>query len=398
MNHHTSFIQLFLLLRCLSSFAQTREGNSCFFDGKVFQPGESFGQLFEIPRCGAWYEFPCYCNLDFSPPIDCPYCGILTQNNGLVCARLNETVTLINKDGILQDCDCFQNPFPALGDSYLQSTCRDSTGSNDNNDDDDDDDDTGSAIGDETSSSPTDAPSRPTNNNNNNNNNNNEPSPAPTITPSRAPKDVCTLEVNGSVQTFQDGESFGDALQTRCAEPSKYPCFCDTSWPTKIRCPYCGYATNTGELACAKRDETVDFISVTNDPTECTCLDDTSFASSCRNLSEPTPFPTITAPLTKKPTNVPTQQPATPTQAPVPVPTITPTKPETPTTASPSTAPFPTTLWPTVGIDKPSISAPHRYPFADLASPKPSPDGCFFNAKSDNSIRFVENGKAFGMM
>jgi hypothetical protein len=59
-------------------------------------------------------------------------------------------------------------------------------------------------------------------------------------------------------------------------------------------------------------------------------------------------------------------------------------------------APSPTTPWPTVGIDKPSIAAPQRNPIAQPASPKPSPDGCFYNAKLDDSIEFVENGKAFG--
>jgi hypothetical protein len=46
-------VVLFLLLRynCHESSAQPKQGEDvCLFDGKIFQPGESFGELFEVPR------------------------------------------------------------------------------------------------------------------------------------------------------------------------------------------------------------------------------------------------------------------------------------------------------------------------------------------------------------
>jgi hypothetical protein len=46
-------VVLFLLLRyyCHESLAQPKQNeNVCLFDGKIFQPGESLGELFEIPR------------------------------------------------------------------------------------------------------------------------------------------------------------------------------------------------------------------------------------------------------------------------------------------------------------------------------------------------------------
>eukprot|EP00980_Cylindrotheca_fusiformis_P000914 scaffold241_cov89-Cylindrotheca_fusiformis.AAC.13 len=348
---------------CHVSLAQPRQGNNvCIFDDKVFQPGESYGQLFEIPRCGAWYDFPCFCNLNYDPPVDCPYCAIVVQNDGLVCAREDERITIFNEEGTLQSCDCTSTDASTGGGSQqqqLQATCRDITPTNPPN------------------FSPTDPPIAENDDD-------------------VGIDDVCTLDIEGTSQTFRDGESFGSALKTRCIDSANYPCFCDTSIPTKIRCPYCGYPTITGELICAEIDQTIQFLSAANEPTECTCLDDISSSSECRNLSEPTPQPTVTIPITSSPTTVPTSRPTTPeptTSAPT-RPTL--TTPSPTVSEIPSVAPLPTTPWPTLGFDKPSFNMPNRIPDVEPTSPKPSPDGCFYNRKSDNSIGFVENGKSFG--
>lgn len=272
-----------------------------------------------------------------------------------MCARQDETVSVLNGDGELQECECLKTD--ASGESRLQATCRDSAATN-------------PPVGDDTIGGDDDDEVDLT--------------------------DVCTIDVDGATQTFQNGESFGTALQTRCIDALEYPCFCDTDLPTKIRCPYCGYPTVTGELACAQINETIQFTGAANEPTECTCLDDTSSSSECRDLSAPTPFPTGTIPVTAAPTISPTTSPITPAPS-----TPAPTKPTAATprpsiSFSPSMAPAPTTPWPSAGFDKPSVFKPNRNPVAVPTSPKPSPDGCFFNRKSDNSLGFVENGRAFG--
>lgn len=202
--------------------------------------------------------------------------------------------------------------------------------------------------------------------------------------------------MDGISRTFLNGESFGNALLTRCIDAVEYPCFCDTSLDVKIRCPYCGYLTVTGELACARLDETIRFTDRANNPIECTCIDDLSLASNCRDLSLPTPAPTRAIPITARPTASPT----TPDPTPFPT-TPAPTKliigtPQPTISSAPSIAPAPVTPWPTIGIDKPAISEPIRQPIAQPSTPKPSPDGCFFNRKEDQSIGFVQNGFPFG--
>jgi hypothetical protein len=282
-----------------------------------------------------------------------------------VCARQDETVSVINQDGDLQDCECLKT-LDSAGDSHLQATCRNSVATNPPIGDDTVGDDDDGGIDENDGGDEVDV------------------------------NDICTLELDGATQTFQNGESFGTELQTRCIDALEYPCFCDTSLPTRIRCPYCGYPTVTGELVCARLNETIQFTGAANEPTECTCLDDSSSSSICRDLSEPTPQPTVTIPVTAMPTKAPTTSPTIPEPS-----TPSPTKPTTATprpsiSRAPSMAPVPTTPWPTSGIDKPSISKPNRNPVAEPTSPKPSPDGCFFNQESDNSIGFVENGRAFG--
>lgn len=332
-----------------------RDEGVCIFDGRVIKEGESFGDLFEVSRCGPWYEFPCYCNLNYDPPIECPYCGIVVKNNNLVCAREDETVSVINTEGVAQDCECLLNTADD-GTTNLQATCQDI---NFMDDDEDLNDDTGG--GDDNTTT----------------------------------ENVCTLELDGAIQTFQDGESFGDAIKTRCINSSNYPCYCDASLETQIRCPYCGYQTITGEMICANIDETIQFTSFENELTECTCHDDSSASSTCRDLSEPTFAPTIspTIRVTSTPTINPTESPTTEQETPKPTILRTSMPTRTPTTLAPTkdpNSPQP------IGYNKPSLAKPNRNPIAQPSSPKPSPDGCFYTSKSDNSIQFVENGKAFG--
>jgi len=427
-------VHLFFLLYVYGTVAQPQprqQGDVCLFAGQIFQPGESYGELFEIPRCGNWFDFPCFCNLNFDPPIDCPYCGLLTQNGEFVCAKEDERVSIVNGQGIAKNCACLRRTPDSLADSYLEAICIDAPAP--------------------IPRPPTNPPTRiqtspptietnsptvtiitntPTVKETLPDNPNQAPvtvtpvpitpapttrppitpapttaapvrTPEPTIEPTASPvdpNDVCVIDVDGISQTFLNGQSFGTALLTRCIDAVEYPCFCDTSLDVKIRCPYCGYLTVTGELACARLDETIQFNDRSNTPTECTCLDDVSLASNCRDLSAPTPEPTWTIPsMTAEPTVSPMTIPDDPTtRAPTskPSPIIGTLQPSI--SNAPSVAPAPVTPWPTFGIDKPAISDPIRQPIAQPSTPKPSPDGCFFNRKEDESIGFVQNGFPFG--
>lgn len=426
------FLQLYLH-ETTSQPQPRQQGNVCLFAGQTFQPGESYGDLFEIPRCGNWFDFPCFCNLDFDPPIDCPYCGLLIQRGEFVCAKENERVTIVNEQGTAQNCACLRRTPDSLGDNYLESICIDAPiprpppPTN---------------LPTVLTSPPTIATNPPTRTpitnpptiqvtlppDNGGTPNNPNPTAAPftpapttpapttqapvTAAPTTAapttpapsigttapvdPNDVCVIDVDGISQTFLNGQSFGTSLLTRCIDAVEYPCFCDTSLDVKIRCPYCGYLTVTGELACARLDETIRFNDRSNAPTECTCLDDVSLASNCRDLSAPTSAPTRTIPITAEPTPSPTTPDPTPSpNSPAPTRPTTAT-PQPSISNAPSIAPAPVTPWPTISIDKPSIADPIRQPIAQPSTPKPSPDGCFFNYKSDESLGFVENGFPFG--
>mmetsp|Transcript_5745 Transcript_5745/g.13532 ORF Transcript_5745/g.13532 Transcript_5745/m.13532 type:complete len:587 (+) Transcript_5745:144-1904(+) len=418
-------LQLYLY-ETISQPQPRQQGEVCLFAGEIFQPGESYGELFEIPRCGNWFEFPCFCNLDFDPPIDCPYCGLLIQNGQFVCAREDERVSIVNEQGIAKNCACLRRTPDSLGENYLEAICIDAPVQN-----------PPPPTNPPTilTSPPTNPPTNPPTISTNpptiletlpDDNDNPNPTPAPVtpapITPApttRAPitpapttaapitpaptiditpadpNDVCVIDVDGISQTFLNGESFGTALLTRCIDAVEYPCFCDTSLDVKIRCPYCGYLTVTGELACASLDETIQFNDRSNTPTECTCLDDVSLASNCRDLSAPTPEPTQIIPITAQPTSSPTTPDPTPSPtSPAPTTKVIGT-PQPSISNAPSIAPAPVTPWPTIGIDKPAIADPIRQPIAQPSTPKPSPDGCFYNREADNSVGFVENGFPF---
>jgi hypothetical protein len=82
-----------------------QEVEICILGGQVFQAGDPLGDLFTT-LCGSASEFPCYCNPQADPPIDCPYCGIATST-GLTCAQVGEeSISIVNLQGVSQDCAC----------------------------------------------------------------------------------------------------------------------------------------------------------------------------------------------------------------------------------------------------------------------------------------------------
>jgi hypothetical protein len=100
---------------------------------------------------------------------------------------------------------------------------------------------------------------------------------------------VTTL-ADGSVLSLQQGDSYGDALESPCGDIADYPCFCDANETDKIRCPYCSFVTGANELVCARSGENITFIDEFNIQQTCSCvyLGNNQVQTSCEPQSVPT--------------------------------------------------------------------------------------------------------------
>jgi len=320
--------------------------STCTFNGITFGAGDILGDAFQT-RCGSSDDFPCFCDPDRDPPIDCPYCGIPTTMNdqGLICARVGGPfIQVINLDGDAEECSCNRdisgNP---------QSTCLPAGTSNGGN----------------------------------------NPAPSPS-------SQVCRLEwADGSVDIFRDGESYGDLFKTGCGAASEYPCFCNVSIPSKLYCPYCTLPTSSGGLICAGIGER---FSVAGKMCRC----DGNLNTKC---STPTPAPIprptkVPLPTTRPPT--PTIKPTLPTTA-APVTAVIPTpltsmmpsedlflfnssSPSIEVSSEPTMVPstrFPTIASPS--LDKPSVWVPSRTPPEEIPVP-----GCLVTDEEGKEVLLTE--------
>jgi hypothetical protein len=218
---------------------------TCTFSGTTFQAGDILGDAFQT-RCGSADDYPCFCAPGRDPPIDCPYCGIATDMNsqGIVCARVGGPfIQVINLDGIAEECSCNRDV-----NGNPQSTCLPPGTSNDN------------------------------------------PAPAP------SQSEVCTLAwADGSIDFFQDGESYGELFETACGSAFEFPCFCNVSIPSKLYCPYCTVPTPTGDLVCGGIGDT--FVTINENSQAVACFCNGNLDTEC-SLASPvgTPTPTPTPP------------------------------------------------------------------------------------------------------
>jgi hypothetical protein len=285
------------------------EESTCTWDGEVFQRGESLGTSFET-RCGPALYFPCYCNPDLDPPMECPYCGFALSGGDLLCIPDNEVVSFVDINGDDKTCGCsasmgetptpncemssdatctmdlpdgtsrtfvngealgaflpnrcgsefpcYCNPslpgqiecpycrFPSIGGDLVCARAGETVSYQDLD------------GGNQTCSCQDPG-------------NGDEPISScdvglssPVATPNRPPTDnqidVCSLELDsGQIITFANGESYGDYMPTRCGNTTQFPCFCNTALSNKAECPYCGFVTGDGSLQCAKDSDTISF-------------------------------------------------------------------------------------------------------------------------------------------
>ena len=243
--------------------AQSRD--TCVFNNQIFQRGESYGDSF-VTRCGSAADFPCYCNPDLSPPIECNYCSFALQGGGLLCARNEETVRFTDNKGVAQTCSCQvtsgQDPSAECTIGFVDGS------TNDDNQDNEDMVDNGTNTGSDSD--------------NGSNNDQNDSSCLVTLP-------------NGSEKIVPNGEYIYEGEKANiCGDD--YPCLCNMG---QIECPYCTFNAVKDDIVCARDNESVIFEGRDFKIRSCNCqldvnsTDGSSFSSDCIELtSAPTVAPT----------------------------------------------------------------------------------------------------------
>jgi hypothetical protein len=318
------------------------QASTCSFDGITYQAGENLGNSF-VTRCGPVSEWPCFCSPGRDPPVECPYCSMADTDQGLVCAKDGETVSIINLNGIAQSCSCSVS----LSGSP-QETCLDEGDENQNDNDGDD--------------------------------------------------EFCTIQIyNGTTMRFENGESLGEFLPTRCpGGGALYPCYCNTALANQVDCPYCTWLDYRGDLICARQAQSTFYEKAPGEFLECACLND--FISTCKPMAPTLPpvgtLPPATQPTSIQPSLLPTGQPIeTVTGAPTTT-TQNPADPTDSPTSMPTVAekPFPSgSPSKPASFDKDALVGDDRPPLADADL-----GGCLYLNETTGKVDFVEKGSTFG--
>lgn len=214
--------------------------------------GDPLGDLY-VSNCGAPQDWPCFCNVNLSDQIECPYCEITQPDATTVCQIPNEIATSINSNGQSQTCKC-------------------QLGSN--------------------------ADARPTL----------ECDEFPTSAPT-VPTAGCT--VPGTSDTIANLQMFGEEVTGACGSYLSWPSFCNTQLQgSQIEYPYCQYTnTASGSTLCAKDGQTLQYVTNDSDSdnssTVCVCsyTTDDGATSDCQPVSTPAP--------SESPSSEPTSAPIT---------------------------------------------------------------------------------------
>ncbi|KAL3934726.1 MAG: hypothetical protein SGBAC_009615 [Bacillariaceae sp.] len=278
-----------------------QSSDTCLFNNQVFQRGESYGDSF-VTRCGSAADFPCYCNPDRSPPIECNYCSFALQGGGLLCARDDEIVKFTNTRGADQTCSCqvANGMDPAaectvgVVDDSTNNSDNDSTNNSgsdntgndsaaDNGNGTNNDSNSGNDIDIDIDNGSTTVDDNPAVVDDGNNTGNQDDTSCLVILPSGAQKIV----PNGNY--IYEGEK-----ANICGD--EYPCLCNMG---QVECPYCTFNAIDDEVVCARDKESVIFEGPDFNIRSCTCqldvnaTDGNTFSSECVELtSAPSVAPT----------------------------------------------------------------------------------------------------------
>jgi hypothetical protein len=199
---------------------------TCTIMGVTYQDREAITNL-QNSRCGSAVDFPCYCNPQSTPPVVCPYCNFVLEDDQLICLYDGETESFTNSDGVEETCRC------SIVDDVPQPECS-----------------TGLAF-----SSGVD----------------NEDENQITTQQGELYSDTCVIDLpDGRTETFRRGESLELFLpNNRCGDD--FPCYCNPDVTGGIECPYCRFPTENDDLLCVRNGEQVSFVDLNGVTQSCSC-------------------------------------------------------------------------------------------------------------------------------
>lgn len=201
----------------------------CELEGNLYFEGENVGDSF-ITRCGSSEEFPCYCNPDMDPPVDCPYCGFALTKENLLCLKHEQVATFVDIDGDELTCRCTA----PMGTSTPIENC---------------------------------------------------------LIPSSEVNTCVFRDSNGDPFVFEDGDPVDNELLPTSVCGPNFICYCDPSAENQLSCPFCESVDFGGTLLCATDGEFVFYEDDDGTSKQCICEvpDDLSLGEPTLNCDADTP-------------------------------------------------------------------------------------------------------------
>jgi hypothetical protein len=225
-------------------------------NGNLFFAGEEVGVNF-VTRCGDVQDFPCYCNPDKDPPVDCPYCGFALTKENLLCLKNEQIASFVDINGDAKTCECLA---PTISSTPVENCLLTSDEAN-----------------------------------------------------------MCIFrDRNGDPVAYDAGEPVDNSFLPISNCGPNYQCFCDPMASDQLSCPFCVEVDFGGNLLCASKDEFVVYKDETGVDQSCFCdvPSDLGVQKPFINCVDEPPFPPPDIPdLTSSPTLFPDVDPSNSTGA-----------------------------------------------------------------------------------
>ena len=95
---------------------------------------------------------------------------------------------------------------------------------------------------------------------------------------------------DGTILTFQRGESVDSYRPNRCTNSESFPCYCNPDIPGQVECPYCWVPTISGDLLCVEDSQSITYTNLEGSVETCVCqvsnTEDNVFAMDCQLPSQ----------------------------------------------------------------------------------------------------------------
>jgi len=233
----------------------------CDFNGNLFFPGENVGTNF-VTRCGDVTEFPCFCNPEKNPPVDCPYCGFVLTKENLLCLKNEQTASFVDIYGDDKICEC---KAPTISSVPVENCVLTSTDIN-----------------------------------------------------------ACVFrDGNGYPFTFDVGAPVDTKFLPLGNCGPEFQCFCDPQADDQLSCPFCVEVDFGGELICASEGESVEYQDENGIDRTCFCDVPSDQKPFINCDDEPPPIrPTLPTPMPIGPPSMRPPTPNEPTPFPIDSPSI----------------------------------------------------------------------------